>query len=213
MSSFNFNWLKENFSADLVFFDIGCAGLEDSIEVRKILPQSKIYAFECNNEFKEGNLVKEKIFNINYYHMAIGWQDGECLFYPSDTWMGHKFFESGSILKPNDILTSSEEWTWGQPYKVQCTTLETLCNEKNIHPDFIWIDAQASEQKILSCTGKYKPSAIWAETCEFGRYESETDNMKFKKFMDELGYIEFHYDGEDSLFTLKDVTFTSYIKK
>ena len=213
MSNFNFSWLYENFTEDSVFFDIGCADMDDSIQIRKNFLNSKIYAFECNNDFLVSNISNANSFNIQYRHCAIGEENSICTFYPSGTFHGQKWSYSGSICKPGTPLMS-DEWSWAEPYSVESKTIETICIEENVHPDFIWIDAQGAEQKILSKMGIFKPKAIWAETCEFTRYEGTgTTNEGFKKFMDELGYIEFHYDGADSLFTLKDVTFTSYVKK
>jgi hypothetical protein len=34
MGNFNFDWLKENFKNDNIFFDIGCANMSESLKIK-----------------------------------------------------------------------------------------------------------------------------------------------------------------------------------
>ena len=42
-----------------------------------------------------------------------------------------------------------ERWTWGETYKIKSKTLNTICNEYDVIPDFIHVDAQGAEYNIF----------------------------------------------------------------
>lgn len=208
-TSFNVNWLLENFQDGLTFFDIGCANLSDSIELRMLFPNAVIYGFDCGTAWKNYNESISERYNINYYFSAVSDIDGEISFYQSSSLNGVEWPWSSSICKP-DYPLLGEEWEWNEPLTVPSTTIKTFCQKNKILPDFMWIDAQGAEQKILSNMGNIRPKAIWAEISEFTRYVSGTTFDKFLNLMQDLGYVELYRAQHDSLFGLKTEKFTTY---
>ncbi len=211
MGNFNFDWLKENFKNDNIFFDIGCANMSESLKIRNIFPKAIICAFECCDYWKNKNEIIANEYKINYSHVALSDINGTILFYPSNTLKGEKWPWSGSICAPDKPLIN-DRWEWGDSYLVESMTLETYCNKTKYYPDFLWIDAQGAEQKILSAMGNIRPKAIWAETSEFNMYVTNTDYENFLNFMDSLGYTEHFKDIHDSLFVLKNSNVKEYVK-
>ena len=208
MSEINLNWLQENFTDNQsVIFDIGCADMHDTITFRNILPNATCYAFECNKDWELDNIAKAKEHNINYHHMAITNHDGVETFYPSEKLRNEQWPWSGSTCKPKD----NTEFEWGTSYVVSANRLDTFCDTHNISPTLIHIDVQGAEHRVLSCLGKHRPLAIWAEICEFESvYNTGVTYNDFIQLMMGYGYkIAYKHDW-DNLFVLAESSLTKY---
>lgn len=212
MSNFNVDWLKDNFSSDLCIFYIGAAGLNEVVSLRKIIPNSKIYAFECSNHWVTRYPIEQtaKDYNISYHQTAVSDIVSEINFYPCLELDNKEWPVSSSIFEPTDKL---KNFKFDNPITVKSTTLEYFCDQHDVYPDFIHIDAQGAEYKVFSKICRILPKAIWAEICEFGNYKTGTSYDKFKKLMNDLGYEFFAKDGPDELFKLKNFNCSSYISK
>lgn len=209
MSSLNLSWLRENMPNDPVIFDIGCADLHDTIQIKNTVPSSTVFAFECSNNWpNNGNRALEH--GINYFNMAMSDSEGVLNFYPSGTLDGQTWPWSGSVCSPAEPLIN-DRWTWQQPYQVKSTTLNSFCKEHGIKPDFIHIDAQGAEYKIfLNLDPNNRPLAIWAETTEFQCYNTGVTLGQFNELMSSLGYNEFYKGPSDSLYVLNGTSLTAY---
>ena len=205
MSSFNHNWIDQYVSNknELVIFDIGAFDFKDSITFKNKFPIARVYAFEAD----ESNIQKYARFaenaGVNVFNIAISNKNGETTFYNSETLYTGTWTSSGSILKPNTRANSNEGIhhpglrfnTTG--YSVKCKTLETFCNENNITPNVLHIDVQGAEKLVMSALGNYRPEIVFAETCEFDTYQSNTNIQEFDQLMNDLGYVineRFIYD-------------------
>lgn len=211
MSNFNYDWLKENFSQDNVFFDIGAADLAESVTIRNLFPSAKIFAFECCNDWLTKNLIRSKEHNISYYHKALSDVNGETMFFPSKEFKGQPWSFSGSIFEP-DLPLLTDIWKWDNPYFVSCISIDAFCEENNVRPDFIFMDVQGAEYQVLSKLKDIRPKAIWAEITEFSMYKTGTTYEKFVQYMKSLGYIE-HKDKWDSLFVLNSAQLSNYTSR
>lgn len=209
MSDLNLDFLIENFSDKKInFFDIGCADLEDTINFKNSLPNSNFYAFECNEKFKESNIELSLNFGVNYFHNALSDTEGDIIFYPTDTFNGQKDWNtSGSTCKP--IPNEYYDVTYGEPYFVNSVILNKFCDENNISPDFIHIDVEGAEYKILSKLGKYRPLCIWSEIDAFDilnergvKYE-DFDNLLYS-----YGYKKIYSNHIDALYVLNESKIT-----
>ena len=216
MSDINLKWLTDNFGdTPMNMFDIGCADIGgDTRSFKTALPNAAIYAFECANSWKERNSIYSKEFDINYFHVAMSDKNDTMTFYPSEKYNGQTWPYSGSICKPTATDMPHGSFVWGEPYTVETIRIDTFCDTHNVTPDFIHIDAQGAEYKILSNLGKYRPWAIWAEVSEFeGCYDTNTTYSKFKQMMNDFGYIKIYGSNADELFVLSNFKVTPYIEK
>ena len=201
MSDLSTDFLVSNFyDKEINFFNIGCSDLGDTIDFKNHLPNAKFYAFECNENFREGNKVRAAEHGINYFHYALSDVEDKITYYPSETLNGQKdWYISSSTLKP--IPTEYFNLTYGEPYFVQSIMLDKFCNEKYISPDFVHIDVEGAEYKVLSKLGKYRPLCIWSEICAFDVfYESGTSYEDFDNLLFGYGYTKLHSSNNDALY-------------
>ena len=208
MSGINLNWLVENFKdKEIVVFDIGAADLHDTIRIKQVLPDAKFYSFECNKVWEARNNITAINYGIHHFQCAVTDVEGEDIFYPSDTLRGEPWHYSGSMCPP----VETSDFEWGDSYSVRTVRLDTFCERFNISPTFIHIDVQGAEYKVLSCLGKHRPLAIWAEICEFENvYKTGTTYNKFKDLMTELGYVSRCRHNGDELFVFHSAQLTPY---
>lgn len=208
MSEINLRWLAANFkNKEIVVFDIGSADLHDTVRIKQVLPDAKFYSFECNKVWEARNYVTAMNYGIHHFQCAVTDIDGEDTFYPSDLLQGKPWHYSGSMCPPVEV----SDFEWGESYPVRTVRLDTFCERFGIIPTFIHIDVQGAEYKVLSCLGKYRPLAIWAEICEFENvYTTGTTYNKFKELMTTLGYVSKCRQNGDELFVLNTVELTTY---
>jgi len=218
MSSFNLNWInqfnvnKEN----LVIFDIGAHNFNDSINFKRNFPQSKVYAFEADvfNYEKYGkNAENNGVIVVN---MAVSDTDGEAMFYNSETLNGTEWTCSGSLMKPRVLEGTNEEVNHpGLLYNTEgkmtkTIKFETFCNEQKIVPNVLHIDVQGAEKSVMSAIGNYRPEIIFAETCEFDTYETNTNLQEFDELMISLGYEIKQRLLYDTLYIHKEKTYNPF---
>jgi FkbM family methyltransferase len=208
MSELNLNWLQENFKdKETVVFDIGAADLYDTTRIRQMLPHARLYSFECNKVWEMRNYDTAVCQGIHHFQCAVTDVDGEDTFYPSHTLKKEPWHYSGSMCPPIEI----SDFEWGSPYNVRTIRLDTFCEKFNVSPDFIHIDVQGAEYKVLSCLGKHRPMAIWAEICEFESvYKTGTTYREFVELMTTLGYTSMGRYNGDELFMHATSTLTDY---
>ena len=216
MSDINTKWLIENFGDKAMsIFDIGCAAVDgDAAMFKQLLPDAAIYAFECADVWKDRNTSEAKRHGINYFHIALADSNETLTFYPSATYNGETWPYSGSICKPNKTEVPSGTFVWGEPHTVKTMKLDTFCDIHNITPNFIHIDVQGAEYKVLSNMGKYRPWAIWAEVNEFENcYETNTTHSAFSQLLNDLDYTKIYGNNIDELYVLNNLPITTYYAK
>ena len=126
---------------DGIFFDIGFnIGLWSFYASRYA---KQIYAFEPVPELAEIgtlNMKNNGITNVEVIQKAVSNEDGKTTFYLSSN-------ETMSSL--NKAINDT-----GKSLTVDCVSLSTFVKEKNInHIDFIKLDVEGSEDKILASDG------------------------------------------------------------
>jgi FkbM family methyltransferase len=201
MSDLSTDFLVSNFyGKEINFFNIGCSDLGDTIDFKSYLPNAKFYAFECNENFREGNKVRAAEHGINYFHYALSDVEDKIIYYPSETLNGQKdWYISSSTLKP--IPTKYFNLTYGEPYFVQSIVLDKFCDENNVSPDFVHIDVEGAEYKVLGKLGKYRPLCIWSEICAFDVfYESGNSYEDFDNLLYGYGYTKLYSSNNDALY-------------
>lgn len=215
MTALNLNWVKENFNKEehFTFFDVGAADLEASIALKQLMPSANVYAFEAFDNFHEINDEVALKEGIHYHKGAVSAIDGIVTFYPSIMQGAHKHPFSGSIFKPVTSHVEKHAQVYGDSVTVDSIRLETFCKEHNITPDFIHIDVEGAEVKVLANMGNHKPKCIWAETCAFVCYDTNTSSIVLDYMLHKLGYYKVYSNGMDTLYCQRDFVITPYITK
>jgi FkbM family methyltransferase len=195
MSSFNLNYIQRIIGKTdgLIIFDIGAHNFQDSINIKSTFPNSEVYAFEpdiLNIKKYADNATRS---GVKVFDFAMSDESGETTFYNSETLKGQEWSCSGSLLKPVTKEGTNEGLHEGLlynliGYNVKIKTLKEFCDSKNISPDVIHMDVQGAETKVMKGIGDYRPKIIFAETCEFDVYETNSSLEEFDNLMFSLGY-------------------------
>lgn len=210
MSSFNLNWINQYVTKkeNLVIFDIGAHNFSDSINFKRNFPQATVYAFEADktNIEKYGSGAENS--GVKVVNIAVSNENGEATFYNSETMNGNEWTCSGSLMKPVIKNGTNEGVHAGllyniEGYTVKTVKFETFCDENNISPNVLHIDVQGAEKNVMSAIGKYRPEIVFAETCEFDVYETNTSLQEFDELMFSLGYEIKERLQYDTLYTQK----------
>ena len=178
---------------NLVIFDIGAHNFADSINFKRSFPSADVYAFEADKINVEKHGKNAEDFGVKVVNLAVSDTNGEATFYNSETMNGNEWTCSGSLMKPVTKNGTNEGVHAGllynmEGYQVKTIKFETFCDENKINPNVIHIDVQGAEKNVMSAIGKYRPEIVFAETCEFDAYETNTSLKEFDKLMISLGY-------------------------
>ena len=196
MSSFNLNWINQfNLNkSNLVIFDIGAHNFSDSINFKRNFPNASVYAFEADTINVEKYGKNAEANGVKVVNLAVSDKNGEATFYNSETMNGVEWTCSGSLMKPILKEGTNEEATHGgllynaEGYLVKTIKFETFCDDNKVVPNVLHIDVQGAEKAVMSAIGKYRPEIVFAETCEFDTYETNTNLQEFDGLMLSLGY-------------------------
>lgn len=189
--------------SNLVFFDIGACNGEDSIRYCNLLPSITVYAFESIPE--NINLIKEnlKYFGLNQrvkcFNYAVS--DENCIihFY---RYVNEKLIHqnrvpngwktaSSSMLKPSKI---AEIYPWiklDSIIEASAKRLDDLIKTKEILcPNFLHIDVQGAELKVLYGLGKYikKVSLIWVEVENIELYQNQPLKKEIVEYLNNQSF-------------------------
>jgi FkbM family methyltransferase len=192
--------------SDLVIFDVGGCNFNDSIYLKMNFPHAQIYSFEPSQENLDAHQTRAELNGVAVVPVAIGDRDDSIIFYNSISHDG-----AGSVLKPK-VKDGTEEGAFHegllfnmQGYEVQIVRLDTFCELNNIDRiDYLHIDVQGGEHHVIKGLGKYRPHFIFAETCEFGTYESGTSLEEFEDELAMMGYEIFAKFRDDTMYKLKN---------
>ncbi len=97
-------------------------------------------------------------------------------------------------------------------YQVKTVKFETFCDVNNICPNVIHMDVQGAEKSVMSAIGKYRPEIVFAETCEFDTYETNTTLKEFDILMLSLGYEIKQRLQYDTLYLHKEKTYNPFAR-
>lgn len=174
-----------------IILDIGCNTGREIPHLTRRWPAARIIAIEPNH-----NVLAE--FARHYPHievhcLAIGSENGKCLFYPSDRRGSKAHSGSSSIRKPKDHLTMNPDVTFSDPYEVSVKKLDTFCSEINVsHVDFIWMDVQGCEGDVI-CGGPLiisRSKFIYTEAYENEMYEGQVIRNDLLKMLSCYSNVE-----------------------
>lgn len=201
--------LLEKFSKldKITILDIGACDFSEGINLKRLFPNSNVYAIEADNINFQNHSRNAVRFGVKPFNLAIADFDGKTTFYPSlfETKKKVDWRYAGSIVKPILKENSKEAINHDviyddKGYEVQTMRLDTFCEKNGIsNVDYIHIDVEGAEDRVLSTMGKYKPQLIFAETAHFDtkNYDNKLNLKEFDDLMENLGYkvsIRYEYD-------------------
>jgi len=148
-----------NISEEITIFDIGSRDCMQSIELYNKIPNSKIFAFECNPNTLPlcRKNIKDYDSRIKLIEGAVSDYDGEITFYPIDQEKTITSWKDGnpgasSLFKSNGKYTYEKYVQY--EIKTNCHRLDTIMKKYNIDKvDFIWMDLQGAELLALKSLG------------------------------------------------------------
>jgi FkbM family methyltransferase len=210
MEAQEINYLQKHYSRnqDFVFFEVGAYDFSDSIQVRSLFPNAKIFSLEAFRENIDKYANRAYQHRIHWDWMAASDHTGTIYFYPSisygkyGAWTG-----SGSIILP-EVIENTDISPIYQDLKFDlngketpCTTIDDYCETRDIPKiDWFHIDAQGAEYKIISAIEKILPTFIWAEICEFSTYKTGVTIADFDAMLENKGYQKIENFGSDAMY-------------
>lgn len=190
---------------DLIIFDIGACEGEDSIRYAKLFPNAKVYAFEPrpdNISSARKNIEKYQCTSIELTEVALSDEIGTAIFHLSS---GHpegatdtswnRYNKSSSLLQPV-VGENQKYWPrlqFNESIEVKTITLENFCSSNEIrHIDFIHMDVQGAEMKVLVGSGSFinKIKAVWMEVEDISLYQEQPLRDEVETFMKEHGFVK-----------------------
>jgi FkbM family methyltransferase len=193
---------KIDLSDSKTILDIGSWHLEQSLELCRIFPKSKIYAFEpvpnsfnlCVNKLKNyGHQYSE---NIDVFNLAVSDVNGTIKFYEVDPLTSsHPNVGASSTLKfINGLNGSFFGQTWNQKeIDVTSVTLDSWCDEHKIESiDIIWIDVQGAELNVFKSGDKIlnNTKVIFTEVGLKPYYDGHSMQSDIDSFLKSKGFVE-----------------------
>jgi|694.fasta_scaffold82654_3 FkbM family methyltransferase len=212
-SDFNINWIFKHLGrTPNVIMEFGSYDGGDGVFYKKTFPDAEVYSIEaCDERYKVIQKLDE-IFGIHTFNYAICEYDGYIDFYPvkDPNVMDHqdKFGSSGSINQRTDLYKRNFGHIIEQVgKKVPCIRLDTFCKNNNInHIDFLHVDVEGAEHRVISGLGELRPSILWLETYLGKEYYGENAYVTadLHKMIIDLGYEIVEQTSADTLYLLKN---------
>jgi len=186
----NYDIFKEYLSDDSIILEAGCYDGTNTIDLSNVFKNGHIYGFEPVDTIFQTlkDRVKNKD-NITIYEMALDDVCGEKELYISSGMSD----QSSSLLSPKDHLVIFPDCKFEKIQKVKTITINEFVTINNISKiDFMWLDLQGNEFKVLSQADKILPTvkAIYAEYSLTEFYNGLTLYEDFKLFMKNFGFEE-----------------------
>lgn len=213
-SDFNISWIKEHLNREpKVILEFGSYDGGDGVFYKKSFPDAEVYSIEaCEERFKVIQKLESK-FGIKTFNYAVCDYDGFIDFYQvkDPNVMDHddKFGSSGSINKRTDLYKQTFTHIDEQaPVKTPCIRIDTFCKENGIGQiDFLHVDVEGAELKVVEGFGDMRPSILWMETYLGKEYYGENayDTSELDNYLKNIGYEFILRNGADSLYAYKDL--------
>ena len=192
----------------ICILEIGSYDYSDTIRARGLFSNAQIFSLEADRGNFDRFAYRAHSNRIQAFWMAASDHTGYEEFYPSLTygrygaWTG-----SGSIVKPHVVPGTNESTVYPKlafdldPARVPCISVDGFCERHGInHIDWLRIDAQGAEYKIIQAIQFRLPTYIWAEHVEFATYDSGVTIADFDGMLAAKGYSLVERFGNDTLY-------------
>jgi FkbM family methyltransferase len=181
-----------------VFIEFGSYDAGDGVFLKKNFPDTKVYSIEACPERYSVIKKIEKLFDLNVFNYSVYDNDGVIDFYQvqDPNVMDHdkKYGSSGSINKKTNFYKKTYDHIEElNSISVPSIRIDTFCKNNKIDSiDYMHIDTEGAEFKVLSGFGIIRPKILRLENCygkkyygEFAYEENELVNilssMNYKK--------------------------------
>ncbi len=201
--------LKKYLPKNPVIVDAGAHNGSGALELCKIWPQGRIYAFEPVPRLFS-LLVRNTRFyrNIRTFPYALSDKNGKDTMYVS-----HGLGDgSSSLLQPKEHLEHFPAVSFPRTIEVRTVILDDWAQKEGVeHIDFLWLDMQGAEYKALKASPRTlkQVKAIYSEFSLVELYKGCMLYPEFKKWLESLGFKEvykelIHKTFGDALFVRQD---------
>lgn len=202
-SVFNLDWL-EDFHPKVIL-DVGAYDFGDSIRMKERYPEARVLAFELlpsNFELHSPHAIG---VGVECYRVAVSDSPGEAEYFEGTHI--HGVHAQSSLLEPSSIYKGNYDFIVKHKKaeeKTKCTTIEEVCREQNLPViDFLHLDVEGAEYKVISGIGEIKPRMIFAEFLFDGGWIGQETFQKTLDKLDQMGYNVVKELGHDKLFVLR----------
>tara|TARA_R110002124_G_scaffold238008_1_gene403269 strand:- start:1578 stop:2324 length:747 start_codon:yes stop_codon:yes gene_type:complete len=197
LSEKDLNIIRKYVPEPKVIMEFGSCDGGDGIYLKNNFPKAEVYSIEaCPERFKIVSQLEEP-FGLHVSNYAVSDVNGVATFYQSTDQnqmdSDGQYSGQGSLNKKTDLYKNSyPNITELEPISVNTITVKTFCvNNKINHVDYMHIDVEGAELKVISGFGDMRPKLIKVE-------------VVLGKDM----YGEFAYDQEELKDTLTDMNYT-----
>ena len=180
--------LKKYLPKNAVMIDCGAHVGSDSIELARIFPQSIIHSFEpVPAIFSQLKQNTQQYSNIKSHQLALSNIEGIAKMYVSSGVSD----ASSSLLMPTGHLHDHPDVFFDDSIDIRTVSLDKWAEENNIPAvDFLWLDMQGFEFKMLEASGKILPTvkAIHTEVSMRETYKNAILYNDFKIWLEAKGF-------------------------
>jgi FkbM family methyltransferase len=187
----------------ITIFEVGaCEGL-DTVRYARRFPESRVYAFEPvpkNVAEMKALLAEQAISNVEVIAAAVSDSNEPCVLHLSSTADGFEKKDgdwdygnkSSSLLAPAQHLDRYEFVAFKETITVPSTTLRRFCDERSIGVvDFLHMDVQGAELRVLEGADMAAIGAIWLEVSKIPLYDGQPLVKDVESFMKRHGFVCF----------------------
>lgn len=183
--------------------EAGAADGGDTLYTSRLLPGSKIYAFEPvshNFEKLKANIGKKR--NIKYFNLGLADKTGEVEIYisnPEDS--GFDLALSSSLLKPKEHLNIHSHIGFDNKEVIKVVNLDEWAQKNKIkNIDIMWLDLQGAEHMVLKSAPNILKTVkiLFTEVSHKQMYENALLYPEFKKWLEEQGFSLYKLFDEDA---------------
>jgi FkbM family methyltransferase len=183
---------------DAIIVEAGAHIGMDTIEMAKFWPNSTIYAFEPVPEiFEQLKKNTSKYKNVKCFKLGLSDKCGKAkIFVSSGDSDG-----SSSLLKPKEHLKLHPKVKFDESIDIPIVTLEKWAKDNKIKKiDFLWLDLQGMEYKVLSKSGNLLTS-VKAIVSEISLVENYSKGVLYKPLKNWLAKKGFMVQKEEILWS------------
>lgn len=179
--------------------DIGAADGADTVAYARNYPSAAVFAFEpLATNVEKLRAATDDIVNVSVYDTALGdenkvaadfWVSGGA----PRNWKGGPWPYSSSLLEPGEHV-EVHPWCTFEKHHTSVSRLDSLLR---VAPDYIHMDVQGAELKVLRGAGELLKTvrAVWMEVADVPLYREQPLRTDVEAFMRAQGFFLIAYYG------------------
>jgi 2-O-methyltransferase len=179
--------IVRNLPQNAIIIEAGASIGEDTIELAKLFPKGRIYAFEPLPHIFE--ILKKNIKglpNVNLFESALSHSTGNSTIYLSSN------DSSSSLMEPKEHLIAHPEITFDKEIPISTISLDDFGNREGLSKiDFMWLDIQGMEFEILEASKNLFQTVdlLYTEVSLIETYKNVPLYDEFKLWLETQGFI------------------------